>query len=130
MSADLLADASALQRRAAAIGFDWPDENGVWDKLAEELQELRQAGHESPQRQSDEWGDVLFTLINLARHLDIEPTQALDAVNQRFAQRLAYVERHAAGLPPQSDPARLPALERLWQQAKTLLEAGRADEPA
>lgn len=116
---DPLERAAAIQDRASELGFDWPEAAPVWDKIAEELQELREAiagGQEAQIRH--EWGDVLFALINLARFLPIEPQQALEEVNQRFDSRLQGVQAllDAAGL--DWDACSLDQLEELWQKAK------------
>lgn len=69
MATEPLRAALQLQRRAAEIGFDWPDLASVWAKLDEEWRELAEARSQGPQRLAEEWGDVLFTVVNLARHL-------------------------------------------------------------
>ena len=113
-----------VQQQAAELGFDWPDVAAVWAKLDEEWRELGEARHQSPQRCAEEWGDVLFTVVNLARHLGVEPVSALQAANTRFAARFAAVEAAARTFPPVGDPARLAAMEACWQQAKRDLKAG------
>lgn len=115
---DAIERALAAQRRAAEAGFDWPEAAGVWDKLEEELAELRAAAQESPQREQEEWGDVMFTLLNLARHLGVDPAAALRAATERFCARYAVVEAALDELPPRGDPRRLEAMERCWQSAK------------
>jgi nucleoside triphosphate diphosphatase len=116
--------AMGLQRHAAELGFDWPDVASVWAKLDEEWRELADARNESPQRTAEEWGDVMFTLVNLARHLGIEPAAALSAANERFSARFAAVEAAASTFPPLGDPRRLVAMEACWQQAKRDLKQG------
>lgn len=115
---DALARALALQRTAASAGFDWPDIGGVWDKLQEELSELRAAAQESPEREQEEWGDVLFTLLNLSRHLGVDAEAALNGATARFAARYAVIEAILDQLPPVGDPRRLEAMERHWKSAK------------
>jgi nucleoside triphosphate diphosphatase len=116
--ADVIERALALQRRAAALGFDWPDVQGVLDKLDEEREELAEALSQSAERQRHELGDVLLTVINLARHLDVDPAAALEAANERFRRRFAQVEAVADALPPLGDAGRLEAMERVWVKAK------------
>lgn len=116
---DPIEAALAVQIRAATAGFDWPETTGVWAKLDEELAELRAAADESPSRQQEEWGDVLFTLLNLARHLEIDPGAALAAATARFSTRYAVIEAALDRLPPLGHPQRLEAMERCWQSAKT-----------
>lgn len=79
-----------IQRRAAQIGFDWENIDGVIDKLAEEVKELKQA--DSPEKRVREFGDLLFTLVNIARRLGINAEAALREANQRFYRRFAYME--------------------------------------
>ena len=114
-SDDPLAAALQLQQAAAAEGFDWQDAQGLWDKLAEEIGELRAATTAAERR--EELGDLLFMVVNLARHLGCEPQAALHAANAKFASRWAHIQAHRERLPTQQ-PARLEAMEALWQDAK------------
>lgn len=116
--ADVFAQAFRLQREAAAEGFDWDDAAGLWDKLAEEVGELREAGDAA--HREEELGDLLFMVVNLARHLGLDPLRALAAANDKFSRRYAHVRRQLDGLPPLGDPARLVRMEALWQEAKQL----------
>ena len=111
-----LAYAQAVQQRAARVGFDWPDVSGVWDKLAEEIEELHTAA--TPEARVAELGDLLFTIANLARWLNIGAEEALRAANARFRVRFAQMEHaaHADGRTLESYDAA--GLEDLWQQAK------------
>jgi nucleoside triphosphate diphosphatase len=109
--------AAKIQNRAARIGFDWREPYPVFDKLAEEVAELRtefEAGAD-PGRLEDEMGDILFAAVNLARKLDIEPEASLRHATEKFERRFRRVEmlaaEHLAG-------AELEALETLWQQVK------------
>jgi XTP/dITP diphosphohydrolase len=108
-----------ISQKVAALGFEWPDLESVWAKFDEELEELKQAiRHESPQRQGEELGDVMFTLVNLARWLEVNPEGALRETNQRFLARMELVEALAGR--PLADHS-LEELESLWQQAKQKL---------
>jgi XTP/dITP diphosphohydrolase len=114
-----LTAAMKISQKAAAIGFEWENIQGVWEKFHEELGEFQQAlAEETPARQQAELGDLLFTVIQLARWHNLDPSAALQGTNQRFVQRLekmeAVVER------PLSDYS-LDELETLWQQAKAQL---------
>lgn len=114
-----LAKAAKLQRRAAAVGFDWPDAAGVFAKLDEEVAELREAldAEEGRRRVESELGDVLFTCVNLARRLGLSGDRALDRANRRFEQRFRTMERLAGG--GRRLEERTPAeLDALWEQAK------------
>ena len=115
-----LTRAVKLQRRAARVGFDWPAVAPVFDKIDEEIGELR---HEmengsDPARISDEIGDLLFAVVNLARRLDTDPEQALRGACRKFERRFRYVEEAIAakGLSPEN--AGLNAMETAWQEAK------------
>lgn len=103
--------AAKLQRRAARVGFDWPDTQGPRAKIDEELAEL-DAESEHP-RMLDELGDLLFAVVNLARHLNIEPEAALREANAKFERRFRAIEK-APGFADQS----LEEKERLWVAAK------------
>ncbi|RMG30689.1 MAG: nucleoside triphosphate pyrophosphohydrolase [Gammaproteobacteria bacterium] len=114
-----LVRALKLQRRAARVGMDWEHVYPVLEKLEEETEELRAAIEaEEPARMRHELGDLLFTLVNLARHLEIDPEQALREANRRFEARLRYMERRlqAEGRTfAETDPEQL---DRLWEEAK------------
>jgi XTP/dITP diphosphohydrolase len=108
-----------ISQKAASQGFEWENINGVWDKFQEELSEFRHAlEHESKSRQQDELGDLLFTIINIARWYDLDPAEALHSTNQRFIDRIAQMENFADR--PLSEYTIL-ELENLWQQAKLSL---------
>lgn len=108
-----------ISQKAAAAGFEWDDVDGVWAKFQEELAEFQEAlEQEDKAQQQAELGDLLFTLINIARWYDLDPTDALQGTNQRFIQRLAKMEAIADR--PLSDYT-LDELEHFWQQAKAQL---------
>lgn len=108
--------AMKISRKAAATGFEWENVEGVWAKFHEELAEFEQALQSEPKaNQQAELGDLLFTLVNLARWYDLDPDEALNSTNQRFIQRLSLVEQVADR--PLSDYT-IDELEQLWQQAK------------
>jgi XTP/dITP diphosphohydrolase len=109
-----------LSQKAADIGFEWDDINGVWEKYEEELGEFKQAlAEESPQRQQEELGDLLFSLLQLARWNNLDPSEALQGTNKRFIQRFEKMEAFAER--PLSEYSLL-ELEALWQQAKEKLK--------
>lgn len=110
-----------ISQKAAAAGFEWENIDGVWDKFNEELAEFKYAvQHEDKAQQQAELGDLLFTIINLARWYDLDPSEALQGTNERFIQRLIKME--AVADRPLSDYT-LEELETLWQQAKAKLSA-------
>jgi uncharacterized protein YabN with tetrapyrrole methylase and pyrophosphatase domain len=117
-----LAFAQRLQDQAAALGFDWTTLPPVLDKLSEESAELREAiadGH--PAHISHELGDVLFTLVNLARFLKLDTEQALQQAASRFDQRLSQMQRDMDATGEQWTSLSLEELEQRWQQAKLRL---------
>ncbi|MAR55624.1 MAG: nucleoside triphosphate pyrophosphohydrolase [Rickettsiales bacterium] len=100
-----------LQKRAAKIGFDWPDTEPVYDKINEEIDEVKTATNQA--EREEEIGDLLFVVANLARHFKVDPEAALRAANQKFETRFRHME--SQGLNDQMD---LEAMEELWQHAK------------
>ena len=113
-----LNQAMTLQLQAAQLGFDWRELGELWDKLAEEVGELQQAVTQGPERVRDELGDLLFMAVNLARHLGVDPAQALIGANEKFSRRFGHIVDHLEQLPAIGHPQRLSAMEALWQEAK------------
>jgi MazG family protein len=111
-----LAYADEMQERAASLGYDWPDIEGVIDKVAEEATEL--LGADDQANRVEEYGDLLFVLVNLARKLDIDPEAALRAASRKFARRFARVERLADERQVRLKALGLDELDELWQEVK------------
>jgi len=111
-----LLQAEQFQRRAAHVGFDWPDIQGVLDKLEEELQEVH-AARDANERYS-EIGDLLFAVVNLARWFKVEPESALRDTNRRFRRRFGYIEQQARLQGRSISDLSLDEMEALWQEAK------------
>ncbi|MBS0520248.1 MAG: nucleoside triphosphate pyrophosphohydrolase [Proteobacteria bacterium] len=114
--------AEKLQKRAARVGFDWKEIGPVIAKIEEELEELRaelEAGSRDQSRVSDELGDVLFAVANLARHCKVDPEAALRSTNDKFERRFRYIERRLADQGRVPADASLDEMEALWQEAKT-----------
>jgi len=132
-----LMEAHKISSKAAHVGFDWQSMDGLFEKLAEETEELRENIREAPAealekngsaklpaelraRLEDEVGDLFFVLVNIARHLAVDPESALRRTNRKFRQRFGWLEEqlHKQGIKPED--ATLDQMEELWQQAKTL----------
>ena len=111
-----LAASQEMQERAANLGYDWPSIGGVLDKVAEEADELRQAANDA--ERSEEFGDLLFVLVNVARRRGIEAEAAVRAANQKFRRRFASVERGAAAKGVALRDLDFAALDALWDAAK------------
>ena len=108
-----------ISKKAAKAGFEWENAEGVWDKFREELDEFQEAlTTENKEHQEAELGDLLFTIINIARWYDLDPFAGLQGTNNRFIQRLAIMEDFAEG--SLSDYT-IDELENLWQKAKKTL---------
>ena len=108
-----------LQNRAAEVGFDWPSAVTVTDKIAEETRELAEAAESGqPAKVAEEFGDLLFAMANLARHLKLDPEDALRGANAKFVRRFKSIEAalRAQGRTPEE--ASLEEMEALWQEAK------------
>ncbi len=140
-----LLEASKLSSRAAHVGFDWPNVEGLFDKLAEETTELQHElehfpapgprpahrgiagshtgavvpGEELKARLEDEIGDMLFVLVNIARYLSLDPESALKKTNRKFKRRFQWLEQEIRRSGRRLEDATLDEMEALWQQSKT-----------
>lgn len=115
-----LTGAYRLSLKAAALGFDWPDVDGVVDKVAEEAREL--TAESDPDRVADEFGDLLFALVNLGRHLGLDPEGALAAANLKFRRRFVGLEALLAERRVRASDLDVEELEELWQEAKQVTQ--------
>jgi ATP diphosphatase len=111
-----LAASQEMQERAANLGYDWPSIDGVLDKVAEEAEELRQAADDA--ERAEEFGDLLFVLVNVARRRGIEAEAAVRAANAKFRRRFGSVERGAAAQGVALRDLDFAALDALWDAAK------------
>jgi MazG family protein len=125
--APALMEAHQLSTKAARVGFDWQSIEDIFDKLHEEIEELRAAIREHKEsaeaeaeavRVREELGDVLFAVTNIARHLQIEPEAALKVTNRKFRRRFRYIEQKLKERGRALDAATLDEMEELWQEAK------------
>ncbi len=117
-----LTQAQEYQDRAARVGFDWPEIEGVLEKIAEEIEEVRRA--ENDDELAAELGDLLFALVNLARWKNVDAESALRGTNQRFKRRFAFVEQGAQKAGKPLTAMTLDEMEALWQAAKRELKNG------
>ena len=121
-----LTRAVKLQKRAARVGFDWPDTNHVIDKIIEESAELVEARDTLTQREvEEEFGDLLFVVANLGRHLDIDPEAALRGTNAKFTRRFEAVEDALAADGRTPTQSNLEEMDALWDQVKRLEKGAR-----
>ena len=115
-----LARAMELQRKASTVGFDWNDPRAVLQKIREEADEIEGAlDRNDSAGLAEETGDLMFALVNLARHVDADPEAALRATNAKFERRFAYIERALEAQGRTLEQASLAEMDALWNAAKT-----------
>lgn len=114
--------ARKIQSRAARVGFDWQEPYGVIEKIEEETRELREALGGPGEELENEVGDLLFSAVNLARHLDVDPEHALRRTALEFVRRYSLMERAAEGMGKRLEDMTLDEKEELWQEAKHIEE--------
>jgi len=112
-----LTRALKLQSKAAKVGFDWPSVDNVYDKIAEEIEEFKTAPDD---KRTEEFGDILFAMANVARHLGIDPEAALRATNAKFERRFAHIEARLAERGKEPGDSDLAEMDALWNEAKAL----------
>lgn len=114
-----LIKAYRIQEKAANVGFDWPDNQGCWDKVSEEIGELRAEVDKADKKAMEkEFGDVMFSLVNLARKLGINPENALECANRKFISRFNHIEQTAKEAGRSVDSMTLEEMDALWDDAK------------
>jgi ATP diphosphatase len=125
-----LARALALQQKAATVGFDWNDPRAVLNKIREEADEIEAAlDARDADELAGETGDLLFAVVNLARHVGADPDMALRGTNAKFARRFAFIERALASKGRSLEAATLDEMDALWDQAKDMEATSRPSEP-
>lgn len=109
-----------LQRKAANVGFDWPDAEGAWEKVQEELQEFKEELKlkQNVENIEKEFGDILFSLVNIARFYKIDPELAIYQTNQKFKRRFKYIEEEVDKMEKSIHELSLEVLDNLWNEAK------------
>ena len=112
--------ANRIQEKARGVGFDWDNKDQVWEKVHEELEELKVEveGEASMERIEDELGDVLFSVINYARFIDIDPESALERTNKKFIKRFQYLEVKAKEQGRDIHDMTLSEMDAIWEEAK------------
>ena len=114
-----LVKASRIQEKVRGVGFDWEESSQVWEKVEEELQEFRDEVESGNQDEMEaEFGDVLFSLINYARHLNIDAENALERTNKKFINRFQYLESKAKELGKELSDMTLKEMDVFWEEAK------------
>ena len=107
-----------MQEKTAKVGFEWENKTQVWDKVLEEIAELKEAEELRDQKKvEEEFGDVLFALINYSRFINVDPESSLESINQKFRRRFQYIEEKAD---KPLDEMGLEAMDKLWNEAKSL----------
>ncbi len=109
--------AQKLQEKAARVGFDWPSVDGAVEKFKEEVDELGQATNKK--EEIEEWGDIFFALVNVARLQNIEPEQVLQASNDKFTRRFNYIENQIKSQGKDFPEVSLEEMDSIWEEAKT-----------
>jgi XTP/dITP diphosphohydrolase len=107
--------ASRMQDKAAQVGFDWPQKEQVWEKVEEELNEFKDA---QGSEKKEEFGDLIFSLINYARWLKINPDDALESTNRKFKYRFESIEKYAQKKNIKMEEMTLSEMDEVWEQAK------------
>ena len=108
-----------MQKRAARVGFDWPNILQVLEKIEEETKELVEAKElESQEKINEEFGDLMFSIVNLGRHLGVDSEEALKQTNRKFIKRFKFVEDTIRSQGGKIENTTLEEMETLWQQAK------------
>ena len=108
-----------IQQKAAAVGFDWPAAEPVWDKIREEIDELRQAADSgNPDQLEEEFGDLLFSLVNVSRFLEVNPEDAMRRAIEKFVARFSQLEKEFAGQNRELNEATLEEMDAVWEKIK------------
>jgi MazG family protein len=123
-------EAFQMTTKVSRVGFDWPDATSVLAKLEEEVGELKEAvaAGEGPTAVGDEIGDLLFVIVNLARHLGVDPESALKAGNRKFRRRFRYVEERLRARGKKPADSSLDEMDALWNEAKRQEGSGEGDQ--
>ncbi|HAO14309.1 MAG TPA: nucleoside triphosphate pyrophosphohydrolase [Tenacibaculum sp.] len=114
-----LVKANRIQEKVAGIGFDWEEPHQVWDKVQEELSELNEEiKNNNPEKIEKEFGDVLFSMINYARFINVSPENALEKTNKKFINRFKFLEKEAAKTGCNLSEMSLMEMDKIWEKSK------------
>ena len=112
--------ATRIQEKARGVGFDWENQDQVWDKVNEELQEFKTEVDSDSEKKEEELGDVLFSLINYARFIGVNPENALEKTNKKFIQRFQYLEVESEKDGKELGTMTLEEMDTYWERAKSI----------
>jgi len=115
-----LVKASRIQEKARGIGFDWDNKDQVWEKVIEEIEELKVEIDSNSNKIEDEFGDVLFSLINYARFIGVNPENALEKTNKKFIKRFQYLEKESKKDGKELSEMSLEEMDLYWEKAKKI----------
>jgi len=122
MGLPAMVKAQRIQDKARGVGFDWEKPEQVWEKVEEELQEFKQEATSNNPKMVDEFGDLLFSLVNYARFKDINPEDALERTNRKFIRRFQFLEKESAKDGKSMDQMSLAEMDEYWNKAKKMEE--------
>jgi XTP/dITP diphosphohydrolase len=112
--------ATRIQEKARGVGFDWDNSDQVFEKVVEEINELKEEVNQSTDKVEDEFGDVLFSLINYARFVHVDPESALEKTNKKFIKRFQFLEEESSKDGKKLSEMTLLEMDKYWEQAKSL----------
>ena len=110
-----------IQEKVKGVGFDWDNKNQVFDKVKEEIEELNVEVQRNSDKIEDEFGDVLFSIINYARFLNVDPEMALEKTNKKFIKRFQYLEKESKNDGKKLSEMSLSEMDEYWNKAKSML---------
>ncbi len=113
--------ATRIQEKVKGVGFDWDNKNQVFDKVKEEIEELNVEVQRNSDKIEDEFGDVLFSIINYARFLNVDPEMALEKTNKKFIKRFQYLEKESKNDGKKLSEMSLSEMDEYWNKAKSML---------
>ena len=108
-----------IQKKAAKVGFDWPDEQGVWEKVHEEIDEVKNVSPDDPGHLKEEIGDLLFSVVNISRYLGVDPADALHDCNRKFSSRFSFVEEKMKEENLEMNQRNFEKMDQLWEESKS-----------